>query len=369
MPAPNTVNTNPPPNGNAKGPLESTWHICYATDANYAFLAGISICSICETNSDALGIHFHILDNGITDEQKRKMTELVTRYARDISFYPIEAPMRELMTLGAKSWNNSYATWARLFLGTLLPAYVKRILYLDSDTLVLRSLRELFSTSISAPLVCAAVKDCCQVLIGPQRQEQVAYYNAGVLLFQLDRWRDTRCEERLLQTIRDTNAQLPCVDQGVLNATLAHSILSLPLACNTFSFYPCIPWRWILCIYALTPSRFYPEEEYNRACSAPTIVHMMGNIAGRPWESGNTNPFTKQFRHCKALSPWADEPDWPHIQHWGSPLFRLQLALYRHAPGSLYCAVTAIASHLRMKSLYRMLAKKGLQRYYPSRIP
>ena len=352
--------------GKDRGTPESPWHICYATDSNYAFLAGISICSVCETNTDAPGIHFHILDNGITEGQKRKLVNLTARYGRDVSFYSVEAPIRELLSLGAQTWNNSYAPWARLFLGTILPSSLKQVLYLDCDTLVLSSLGGLFATEIPAPLVCGAIKDCCPLPLGTQ---DVPYFNSGVLFVQLDRWRTARCEDRLIQTIRETNAQLPCVDQGALNAAFAHLFLPLPLAYNTFSFYPCIPWRWLLRIYALTPSRFYPEEEYARACSSPTIVHMMGSIAGRPWESGNTNPFAGEFRRFKALSPWAGEPDWPHIQNWKSPLFRLQLALYRHAPVSLYGAVTTIASRIRMRRLYRTLAAKGLYRIPSSRAP
>lgn len=356
----------PPPSSShvATGSFEapSTWHICYATDSTFAFLAGISICSVCETNINASEIWFHILDNGITDEQKRKMTELATYYSRSISFYHVEAPLQKLLSLGAQSWKNSYATWARLFLGSVLPPSVNRVLYLDCDTLVLRSLGGLFSTLIPVPFVCAAVKDCCQVLIGPQRQGQDPYFNAGVLLFQLDRWRGTRCEERVLRTIRDTNARLPCVDQGVLNAALAHFILPLPLVYDTFSLYPCIPWRWLLRIYALAPIRFYPEDEYIQACSAPVIVHLISGVVGRPWETGNTNPFLDEFRHFKSLSPWADEPDWPSWEHQDSFLFRVQLFLFRYAPRSFYCAVTALASRLRMRRLSRRLENTGLEK-------
>ena len=67
-------------------------HICFAADNNYAPYMGISIYSILKTSDKNDKFYFHILDNAISKENKKKIIDLKNKYKNfTISFYSISA--------------------------------------------------------------------------------------------------------------------------------------------------------------------------------------------------------------------------------------------------------------------------------------
>jgi len=91
--------------------------------------------------------------------------------------------------------------FARLFVGSSVPEYVSKILYIDCDTLYTGNIKELYDTGIGSDYIFAAVRDLWPAsynrAIGLDAHE--LYYSSGILLIDLDKWRKLSCENTLMK--------------------------------------------------------------------------------------------------------------------------------------------------------------------------
>ncbi|CAL8979211.1 General stress protein A [Rhodoplanes serenus] len=130
----------------------------------------------------------------------------------------------------------------RLKLDALLPTSYERVLYLDADTLVLRSLDRLFDVALGSSIV-AAVEDVGMLFGDPANRETARrgaglapedpYFNSGVMLFD---WPAMRAEQVMAKAI-DRLAQIDSLyaDQDALNHVLRGRWKRLPLRFNVLN--------------------------------------------------------------------------------------------------------------------------------------
>lgn len=119
----------------------------------------------------------------------------------------------------------------RLLAPRLLPGAVKRVLYLDPDTLVINSLRPLWETELQGNLFAAAAhtgktdlaNSVNQLRLGTERD----YYNSGVLLMDLEAGREEIQPQTLFDFVERHRKELVLPDQDVLNALYSERILPL----------------------------------------------------------------------------------------------------------------------------------------------
>jgi lipopolysaccharide biosynthesis glycosyltransferase len=171
------------------------------------------------------------------------------------------------------------ATYYRLLLPDLLPSKVSKLVYLDSDVIVRHPIEDLWAVNLDEHGT-GAVLNPRAVNYGEMGlRNEKDYFNAGVLVMDLDRWRKQRVHRRALQFAAKFHGQLPCADQDALNHVLAGAWKRLDLRWNQqYKFfihsaaYLRVPW------FALW-----------RARSAPYIVHYSTNT--KPWHSSNQHPW------------------------------------------------------------------------------
>lgn len=119
----------------------------------------------------------------------------------------------------------------RLLAPHLLPASVKRILYLDPDTLVINPIRPLWETDLQGNLFAAAAhtgktelaNSVNQLRLGTDRD----YYNSGVLLMDVEAGRREIDPQKLFRYVEQHRIELILPDQDILNALYSERILPL----------------------------------------------------------------------------------------------------------------------------------------------
>lgn len=186
----------------------------------------------------------------------------------------------------------STATYRRVFLSELLPD-LDRVLYLDADLIVRRTLDGLWGTDLGGAPV-GAVTDPWMATIAPMRGEfPQGYFNAGVLLIDLERWRDERVPQRFVEDIRRRQraGEDPishCSDQTPLNEVLRG--LWRPLS----------P-RWNFTTYhtpRLAEELALAADTLAELAADPAIVHFLGSH--KPWVAGFES-LTRWHREWHAL--------------------------------------------------------------------
>lgn len=124
------------------------------------------------------------------------------------------------------------ATYHRLFTASLLPDTVTSAVYLDIDTLAMQSIRGLFEINLGNHLI-AAVDH-----LAPAEQLRIwgessgTYFNAGVLIINLERWRQSDVERSFLEIIKKAHSRIRWADQDVLNIAFGSQWGRLPITFN-----------------------------------------------------------------------------------------------------------------------------------------
>lgn len=183
-------------------------HVFFSTNDAYAPHTATAILSLLMNAKPTDKLNIYILESRLSTEHKNKIYALKQKYPAHIEFVHINT--EEFKNLGI----------IRLTQETYYKYIIPRIknntkaLYLDSDILVLDSLRELWNTDISNTYF-AAVKDPKN----PGHLNVACYFNAGVLLLNSKKLREEGLIEKMFQKTQELteNKKLWLEDQDVLN--------------------------------------------------------------------------------------------------------------------------------------------------------
>ena len=279
-------------------------NIVYTTDERFLPQTAASVTSVCENNKKAGTISFYILCLGVSREAKQKLCAHVRSYetghcVRNVFFTELEEMSAYFdFDFDTSGWNP--IVLARLLMGRILPVNVHRVLYLDGDTIVRRSLHRLWKTELGDCVLGACMEPTCSL----KRKEEMGlsgrpYCNAGVLLVDLDRFRTLGTGEEIIAYYRANNGRLFANDQDAINGSQKERIRVLSPSYNYYNTYDIYRYRLLKknCDYPV-PSR----KEMERIRRNPCIVHFLGEE--RPWRKGNTHRFRDEYLHYLSLSPW-----------------------------------------------------------------
>lgn len=263
--------------------------VCNMNDA-YVQHCGVMLCSLFMNNREE---HFriHILHFSISRQSQFVLTDFVRSFGNEIFFYPVADLDFELPNL--KSHYISAETYLRLFITRYVPNDINKILYLDVDMIVLGSIRELFSTNLDG-LLLGAIQDSPN----PARQKRLeipkenGYFNAGVLLLNLDYWREHHITEKSIAFIKEHPEKIRQHDQDVLNVVSEGHWKRIPFKwnmLNTFFFR-----------HPVIDSQFLNELEKNK--KDIRIAHYSGGV--KPWMAWEKHPYHKEYYKYLAYTPW-----------------------------------------------------------------
>lgn len=201
---------------------EKTIPIFFAVDDAYIPFLAVALQSLIENSSKENEYVIKILHTSISEENQKNIkhyeSENISIEFVDLSNY-IEKVKDKLYTRDYYS----KTTYFRLFLPELYPEYDK-VLYLDSDIVILSDIADLYNIDMEDNLIVATPDGAVQNI--PVFQEYVEkvvgvaeyknYFNAGVLLMNLKELREFKFQEKflyLLGTVKFSVAQ----DQDYLN--------------------------------------------------------------------------------------------------------------------------------------------------------
>ena len=280
-------------------PQHDTIHVALASDCNYVIPLSVAICSAATNCDKRRPIVFHVIQNGI-ERQLRERVERSLENCRfpDARLQWISIPLDHVAGLPIANSYLSALTYARLLIPDLLPGDVTKVLYLDADVVVTGNLAELWDTEIGSRAV-FAVRDLIAFVGAPRgiamyRQLGIPadskYFNAGVLLMNLTKWRDERISARVFDYMRRNRATLQMEDQEGLNAILFDDWGELPFRWNWQ-----IPWRMVRLGRRSMP--WTPNE------ATKNIIHYTS--AEKPWLPGCDIKEKQEFFEYLDRTDWA----------------------------------------------------------------
>lgn len=196
--------------------------VFFAVDNGYCPFLAVAIQSLIDNSSADNRYLIKILNTDISNENKRR----IAKYERsnvDIEFVDLNYYIQKIKD---KLYTRDYyskTTYFRLFLPNLYPQYDK-VLYLDSDIVILDDIAKLYNIEPGTDLVAAAPDDIIQFnevfQVYAEKVVGVAdyrrYFNAGVLLMNLHEMRRFRFQEKFIYSL-DRITFAVAQDQDYLN--------------------------------------------------------------------------------------------------------------------------------------------------------
>lgn len=280
----------------------SKLNVLYLTDNNYVIFAGVSIISLFENNRNIDEIDVYVIDDAISDENKRIYEEIAEKYRRKIIFLDVSRGVEILKKLGAPTYRNSYTTYLKLFAFDLIPDTVDRLFFIDSDTIIVGDLSDVLSIDMKGKMI-GAVKDglshSYKVALG--YPEEDSWYNMGVMLVDIVKWKQQNAQNKVIEQLKLRNAYV-AVDQDILNITQHDNIIPIDSKYNATPHHYVYSYKAFM--KAFKQKGFYTKEEMENGEKNAVIRHFERFLGQSPWHKGSIHPYTKLFDKYLELSPW-----------------------------------------------------------------
>ena len=318
-------------------------HVALASDQNYAEYVAVVIVSLFDNNKWQDFTTVHLLSNGIDEATIDKLKQHIPANAGELKVYDIRTLKEDLGVNVPPTF--AITTYARLFLPHLLDKEIDRVLYVDCDVVISGSVQEFFNVSFEGQWI-AGVRDTListvfKVAVGMAETDE--YFNAGVLMMNLDAWRENNVTQRCLDFLLEHNGRVVHHDQGIINGVCNHKKVVMHPKFNASTCYFSHPYS----LLKKQNNPFYSQQEVEEATSNPAIIHFTEGFYNRPWIVNSLHPLRDLFRRYHSMTQWADTPLQPDRR---SAAARLVAWSFIHLPYWMYRFVAktlAILSRLK----------------------
>jgi lipopolysaccharide biosynthesis glycosyltransferase len=211
--------------------------VVYACDNNFVPLLAASIKSL-EINSAGSIIDIYIIDDGINSVNRQRLIESVISKNISLKFYLVKDVVGKITIPYFNNAALPVTTFFRLFVHTFIPANTDRVLYLDSDMIVLGNIAELWEIDLGNNIIGAVQDPGIKTLgcswgggvrnyaeLGYQSEDK--YLNAGLLLINMKKWNEFDVCTKALDAAVKYQKYIVYGDQYCLNVVLANRWLPL----------------------------------------------------------------------------------------------------------------------------------------------
>lgn len=270
-------------------------NICYLinNEKKYIDILRVSIVSVLEHNTKY--IKFYILYDGLVENDKESLRRIINNSNAEIYFIDVSLHTNDISL--HTNWPNIVNV--RLFLHEHLPDDVEKILYLDSDTLIVGPLGNLYDTDISSKAIAVAadtVRNEFKEQIGLKKSD--IYFNSGVILINVKRYSQLLNKTTINRMIEEYGRNIIYPDQDLLNCCFVpkSEYSLLPLKYNMLPPYFLFDYQKLI-QYKGINGWIYKENEYSYSINNPVIIHFAGSFCySRPWVKKCRHPYAGQYR-------------------------------------------------------------------------
>jgi lipopolysaccharide biosynthesis glycosyltransferase len=271
-------------------------NIVTQTDERYAQSLSVMLVSLFETNSSNTINVFVLMPHDIPEYILDKIARSIQKFSYKVNFFA----MQRGFCSGLRVVNHiSAATYLKLSMGETLPANISKVIYLDADILVRADIGELWRYDLGDSVVAAVPDEYVSGDVGRNIKTRLGldpdspYFNSGVLVVDLDRWRKVSVGPNALRFVRDHPDRMTYNDQCALNWVLRNRWTSLP---------DC----WNLQTHGLVDERRWGYMEYTgdslSRAKETKIIHFTG--PSKPWHYMNNHPLKQEYIRYRLGTPW-----------------------------------------------------------------
>lgn len=259
-----------------------------------------------QNQNEECELSFHIYSDEVTAENRKKLQETEQELNKILPVKIFVHIVDNIIFAECAMWKGSYATFYKTVADRFLPREAERILFIDVDVLVVSDVRELIHYDLQGKTIAGVPERQVYTLTARKGTDTFnfenvfSYFNAGVIVIDLQRWRQNNCEQKVLEFLKKFN--LNCAEQDAFNAVLVDDVCHLPYKWNkkwSKSLHPKYAY-----LIAENFRRVSPQQEqwFWEGLKNPSLIH----YSVRPWAGDG-------FYVSKKDKEWYE---YPHLDLW-----------------------------------------------------
>lgn len=274
-------------------------NIAYSCDEMYIPQTGISILSLLQNNKEIEEINFYFVEKDVSRNSLDLIKKLIHSYNRKlivISFNDLCADLK-IKTLG----RHIETVFTKLFFSGI--PEIKKIIYIDSDTIINKTLRDFWNIDLTKYLLggVSTFTDSAKKSLNLNRED--IFINDGIVIINLEEFRKHNIEKKFIECIAEYDGNPPVLSEGVINKVCRGKIKVIHPKYNLMSGLISFKNNRFLNV-----KNFYSEDVLKEAILNPVIIHYLSAFYNRPWDVNCTHPMKERFLFYKSISYWKDLP-------------------------------------------------------------
>lgn len=261
-------------------------HVLLALDSHQVVGCAVTIRSILDNAEPGAQLWFHVMTSGVSVRDRNALAQTVaeTKRGARVSFYEVDTSRFSRLL---RSKLVTHTCYAPLLVAEVLPEHIQRCIYADCDLAVERDIVGLWEFSLEGKTLGAVVNGDLEDALGHQRRLGLRaphYFNSGVLLIDLARWREHRVGERAAAVAAEIGDALILHDQDALNVALQDDWVELP-------------WYWNVWTTSMRLTN-----------DSAAVFHFMG--APKPWHADYAGRYANHFFRYAERTPFRVRKPW-----------------------------------------------------------
>ena len=260
---------------------DEVFDIAFGVDKNFIPPLGIMLTSILLNNPNNF-FHVHIFLNSILPEDLDKLKNFSAQNDKiQIDLYHVDAKVFKNFSVGK---GYTIATYHRIIIAQVLYPKIKKLLYVDADTLCVGDILQLKKFSFDDKMIMAVI-DRGEWL--PQHKKEIGiadeqnYFNAGILYIDLEKWNQFKMSQKMMKLLNEKH--LSFQDQDAINLLAGNQIKSIPVRFNQFLLM---------------------KKNNDELPKDTIIIHFAGQI--KPWQPWCENPQRAIYDEYRNKSLWKE---------------------------------------------------------------
>lgn len=227
-------------------------NICFAIDDKYVNPMLVATYSLMKNKKSYERVNIFVISDRISPQNKQRIEKIVLALGGRVSFIDVDTDNQYLNLSGSLLSHISKICLTKMRFAELFPENINRVLYLDADILVEGDIGKLYRKNLFGNIVAMTPDKHGEGYLKGYSWESEPfstwilddaklknYYNGGVILIDLKKWRKENIDEKMQQYFLKNfddkitkRLMLLYNEQDIYNVVLNGKILELPVCWN-----------------------------------------------------------------------------------------------------------------------------------------
>ena len=274
-------------------------NIAYSCNDYYIPQTGISMISLFENNKVVEDICVYLISKDVSDENAAVLRQIADSYGRRFEEVRFEDIAYDLNL--SNTGRHIATIYSKIFFSRIKG--VDKMIYLDSDTVVVGSLQQLWDENLESCYMGVVETNPTKFYKELDLPKGERFFNDGMAIVNVDYCRKNDLIGQVLRVVEKFNGNPPTLSEGALNKVCYGKVKYISLQYNLMAG---LLFMGRLNASYLASVLHYTKEEIEESCDHPVVIHYLSAFYNRPWLSPCTHPYKDEYYKYQALSPWKD---------------------------------------------------------------